>query len=338
MDILFIGRFQPFHKGHLNTILSIAKTADKIKIVIGSKQFSFTKRNPFTFEERKEMVEKSLKKENLKNFTIFGLEDNKSYNKWFRELIKTAGYFDACYTGNKLVKTILTEHNKEVKTITDFRRSKLSGTKIRKLVSENKKVEKFLPYETLRVIKKTNGLERIKNIYKTKEKRIFTIGHSTRNIADFIKIINEYGIKEVVDIRTIPRSRHNPQFNSDSLKEILSKNKIRYKQIKELGGLRRANKHSINTFWKNNSFRGFADYMQTADFKIGLKNLIELSDKNRTVIMCAETLPWRCHRSLVADTLVSKGFSVTHIINHNETLEHKINKHAEKYKGCLVYK
>ena len=338
MDVLFIGRFQPFHKGHINTILSLAKKADNTKIVIGSRQLSFAKRNPFTFEERKEMVEKSLKKENLKNFLIFGVEDKKSHKEWFNNLKNTVGYFDTCYTGNKLVKKILTENHEEVKTVPHFKRNQFSGTKIRKLIAQNKKVDIFLPPETLRVIQKIDGIERIKNIYKSEGKRTFTIGHSTRNVTDFIDIIKEYGIEEVVDIRTIPKSRHNPQFNSDSLKEILFKNKIRYKQIKELGGLRRTNKHSINTFWKNSSFRGFADYMQTADFKNGLKNLIELSDKNRTAIMCAEILPWNCHRSLVADALVSKGFSVTHIINHNETLEHKINKHAKEYKGCLVYK
>lgn len=338
MDILFIGRFQPFHKGHFNTVLSIAKKADTIKIAIGSKQVSFTKRNPFTFEERKEMIERSLKKENIKNFLIFGVEDKKSNNEWFKNLIDTVGYFDSCYTKNKLVDDILTKNKKEVKVIVGFQKNKFSGTRIRKLITENKKVEKLLPPETWKVIKKTDGIERIKNIHKTNEKRIFTIGHSTRDITNFRDIMKEYGIEEVVDIRTIPKSRHNPQFNSDNLKAVLNENGIEYKHFKDLGGLRKADKNSINTFWKNESFNGFADYMQSKEFKEGITKLIELSIKKRTAIMCAEILPWNCHRSLIADLLTAKRFSVTHIINHNETLEHKINKHAERYRGSLIYK
>ncbi len=151
-------------------------------------------------------------------------------------------------------------------------------------------------------------------------------------------LIKEYGMEEVVDIRTIPKSRHNPQFNSDNLKAALIKNRIGYKHLKELGGLRKADKNSINTFWENDSFRGFAYYMQTKNFKRGLSYLIKISAEKRTAIMCAEALPWKCHRSLIADALVLKGFSVTHIINHNETFEHKINKHAKKYFESLVYK
>ncbi len=338
MEILFIGRFQPFHKGHFNTVLSIAKKADTIKIAIGSKQVSFTNRNPFTFEERKEMVERSLKKENIKNFLIFGVEDKNSNNKWFKSLIDTVGYFDSCYTKNRLVYDILTKNKKEVKSIKNFEKNKFSGTRIRRLITENKKVEELLPPETWEVIKKIDGLERIKNIHKTKERRVFTIGHSTRDITNFIDIIKEYGIEEIVDIRTIAKSRHNPQFNSDNLKTVLVENGIGYKQFKELGGLRKASKNSINTFWKNSSFRGFADYMQKKEFKEGIAKLAKLSAKKRIAIMCAEVLPWNCHRSLIADLLTAKHFSVTHIIDHNETLEHKINKHAREYYGNLVYK
>ena len=337
MEILFIGRFQPFHKGHLKTLISLAKKADLIKIVIGSKQFSFEKRNPFTFQERKEMIERSFKKENLKNFMIFGLEDKNSDSKWFKELIKTVGKFDVHYGGNKHVRAILLHYKKQTKTIKRHKKE-LSGTEIRKLIVENKKVTKFLTPETLRVIRKTDGFERIKNIKKTNKKRVFTVGHSTRNINDFIDLIKEYGIKEVIDIRKIPMSMHNPQFNAVSLKRDLIKNGVEYKNIKELGGLRQNSKNSMNTFWENNSFRGFADYMQTRNFKKGLVYLMKASAKKRTVIMCAEILPWQCHRSLVSDALVLKGFSVTHIINHNETFEHKINKHAINYRGSLVYK
>ena len=338
MIILFIGRFQPFHKGHLDTILSICKGTDSVKIAIGSSQISFAKRNPFTFEERKEMVESSLKAENLKNFLVFGVEDKNSDSFWFKELIKSVGKFEVCYTGNKHVKTILLRYKKNIELTEHFQREKFSGTRIRRLVLLNKNVENLLPRGTLRVIHKIDGLQRIRNINKTGKKRIFTIGHSTRDIEEFVSLMKEYNIKEIVDIRTIPKSRHNPQFNSASLKKDLIKNDIAYKNIKELGGLRKANKDSINTFWKNDSFRGFADYMQTKDFKEGLNYLMKSSVKKRTAIMCAEILPWNCHRSLIADALTAKGFSVTHLINHNEALEHKINKHAIEYCGSLMYK
>jgi nicotinamide-nucleotide adenylyltransferase len=338
MEILFIGRFQPFHKGHLNAILSICKNKDKIKIVIGSKQLSFTKTNPFTFTERKEMIESSLKDKNFSNFEIFGLDDKKSSGRWFKELVGTAGHFDVCYTGNKLVKKILLDNKRKVKVLENFRRDKFSGTKIRKFILSNEKISDLLPKGTLKVMRKTNGIERIKNIEKTGNKRIFTIGHSTRDINDFVQLIKDYGIEEVVDIRTIPKSRHNPQFNSGNLETALIENAIKYKHVKELGGLRKADKNSINTFWKNDSFRGFADYMQTQEFKEGISKLIKLSVKKRTAIMCAEILPWNCHRSLIADLLTAKQFSVTHIINHNETLEHKINEHAERNCGSLIYR
>ena len=338
MIILFIGRFQPFHEGHLKTILSICKNKDKIKIVIGSRQFSFTKTNPFTFEERKEMIESSLKNNNFKDFRIFGLDDKNEYKKWFKELVRTVGYFDVCYTGNKLVKKILLDNKRKVETVDYFHIDKFSGTKIRKMILENKNIENLVPKGTLKVIHKTNGIERIRNIERTGSKRIFTIGHSTRDINDFILLMKEYGIEEIVDIRTIPKSRHNPQFNSDNLKTVLIKNGIIYKHLEKLGGLRKVDKNSINTFWENGSFRGFADYMQKKEFKEGVMELLKLSVKKRTAIMCAEILPWNCHRFLIADLLTARNFSVTHIINHNETLEHKINKHAKRYCGSLIYK
>lgn len=338
MKILFIGRFQPFHKGHLNTILSICRGGNKIKIVIGSKQFSFTKVNPFTFEERKEIIELSLKDENLKNFEIFGVEDKDAYSKWFKELVNTVGYFDVCYTGNNLVEKILLENNIRVEKIKEFKRYKFSGTKIRKIILSNKKVDNLVPNGTLKVINRINGMDRIKSININGSKRIFAIGHSTRNIKDFVLLMKEYGIKEVVDIRTIAMSRHNPQFNSYDLKTILFENGIGYKHFKELGGLRKADKDSINTFWENDSFRGFADYMGNKEFKEGINKLIKIALKKRVTIMCAEILPWNCHRSLIADLLTTKHFSVTHIINHNQTLEHKLNKHAIKYRGSLIYR
>ncbi|MBE5727794.1 DUF488 domain-containing protein [Candidatus Parvarchaeota archaeon] len=178
----------------------------------------------------------------------------------------------------------------------------------------------------------------IKHTNTTDRRIIFTVGHSTRDIDDFISLMKEYGVNYVVDIRTIPRSKHNPQFNSDYLKNALAKTSISYENIKELGGLRKPNKDSINTFWKNNSFKGFADYMQTEDFKEGLDHLIDVSAKRTIAIMCAEILPWRCHRSLIADALTAKRFTVKHIIDHNGILEHKTNKHTAKHLGSLIYK
>ncbi len=243
-----------------------------------------------------------------------------------------------CYTGNNLVEKILLGNKIRVEKIKEFKRDKYSGTKIRKIIVSGKKVDNLVPKGTLKVIKKINGTERIKSINRNGSKRIFTVGHSTRDIKDFVLLMNEYGIKEVVDIRTIARSRHNPQFNSYDLKAILFENGIGYKHFKELGGLRKADKDSINTFWENDSFRGFADYMERGEFKEGINKLIKLSLKKRVTIMCAEILPWNCHRSLIADLLTAKHFSVTHIINHNQTLEHKLNKHAIKYRGSLIYK
>ena len=170
------------------------------------------------------------------------------------------------------------------------------------------------------------------------DKIVFTVGHSTRGLNDFILLMKENRITEVVDVRTIPRSKHNPQFNSDYLKNALIRNHILYKNLKELGGLRKQTKNSINTFWKNNSFKGFADYMQTEDFKKGLNRLIGAATKRTIAIMCAEILPWRCHRSLIADILTANGFAVMDIIGHNNILKHKINKHAIIYRGSLAYR
>ncbi|MGC8699099.1 MAG: DUF488 family protein [Candidatus Acidifodinimicrobium sp.] len=171
-----------------------------------------------------------------------------------------------------------------------------------------------------------------------RDKVVFTVGHSTRHLNDFSLLMRENKIREVIDIRIIPKSRHNPQFNSDHLKKALIKNHILYKNMKELGGLRKPTKNSINTFWKNSSFKGFADYMQTDDFERGLNRLIDATTRRTVAIMCAEIVPWRCHRSLIADALTAIGFTVKDIIDHDNIIEHKMNKHAIRYSGSLVYK
>src|SRR5450759_4074085 len=133
---------------------------------------------------------------------------------------------------------------------------------------------------------------------------IYTIGHSTHPIDEFIRMLNAFEIEKVVDVRTIPKSRHNPQFNEEELREQLLKHAIEYVRLEGLGGLRHTTKTSINTAWKNSSFRGYADYMQTPEFSRAVNELINLEKEKRIAIMCAEAVPWRCHRSLIGDALL----------------------------------
>jgi uncharacterized protein (DUF488 family) len=160
---------------------------------------------------------------------------------------------------------------------------------------------------------------------------VFTIGHSTRPIAEFVEILRSNGVAQLVDIRTIPRSRHNPQFNSDALAASLHAANIRYVHMKELGGLRRPRKDSINLGWRNASFRGYADYMQTPEFEAALDRAIELSEVRPAALMCAEAVPWRCHRSLVADALLVRGIRVLEIVSAAEPKEHALTPFA-----CVV--
>jgi uncharacterized protein (DUF488 family) len=168
-------------------------------------------------------------------------------------------------------------------------------------------------------------------------KRIYTIGHSTRPVENLIEIIRNYDIALVVDIRSIPRSRHNPQFNRNELELHLSGNGIRYMHLKELGGLRHTTAASVNTGWKNLSFRGFADYMQTEEFDRGIEILIEASRPVKTVIMCAEALPWRCHRSLVADALMTRSIQVEHIMSGTGTRTHTLTSWAKVAGTTITY-
>jgi len=166
---------------------------------------------------------------------------------------------------------------------------------------------------------------------------IFAIGHSTREIGDFTEIIQAHGINLLADIRTIPKSRHNPQFNQDFLKKQLKANKIRYRHLKELGGLRHAKRDSVNKAWKNANFRGFADYMQTREFSEALRQLIELGKRNRIAIMCAEGNPFRCHRSLVADALTIRKVRVLHISSRTSTRKHTLTRFAAVEGKMITY-
>lgn len=176
---------------------------------------------------------------------------------------------------------------------------------------------------------------------KTKPRKdrliVFTIGHSTRPIDEFVEILRANGVDQVIDIRTIPKSRHNPQFNSEELAASLRAARIRYVHLKELGGLRRARPDSINLGWRNTSFRGFADYMQTTEFAEGLDRAIRLAKERPSALMCAEAVPWRCHRSLVADALVVRGIRVEEIISAAQPKEHKLTPFAHVRGTRITY-
>lgn len=144
---------------------------------------------------------------------------------------------------------------------------------------------------------------------------VLTIGHSTRTWKEFLELLRAHRVKRVIDVRSVPRSRHNPQFNGATLSKKLRAARIGYVHLRKLGGLRHARRDSPNMGWRNASFRGYADYMQTNDFDAGLQRLIELARDKRSAIMCAEAVPWRCHRSLIADALTVRGFEVDNIMS-----------------------
>lgn len=166
---------------------------------------------------------------------------------------------------------------------------------------------------------------------------IFTIGHSTRSRAEFIRLLQHYGITHLIDIRTIPRSRHNPQFNEAPLKRALKQKHILYTHMENLGGLRHTTPDSINTGWHNKSFRGYADYMQTPAFKEGIEQLIKYAHHHQSAIMCAEAVPWRCHRSLVGDALLIHGITVTDIFSATSAKPHELTPWAVVHGKDITY-
>jgi uncharacterized protein (DUF488 family) len=157
---------------------------------------------------------------------------------------------------------------------------------------------------------------------------VLTIGHSNRPLDEFLEMLGAHNVECVVDVRTIPRSRHNPQFNSDALENSLREAGIGYVHKKVLGGLRHAAKNSINMGWRNASFRGFADYMQTPEFDAAVAELIEFARGKRCAIMCAEAVPWRCHRSLISDALIVRRIGVEHIMNRTRRDAHALTSFA----------
>ena len=164
---------------------------------------------------------------------------------------------------------------------------------------------------------------------------IFMIGHSTRPIDVFVRLLTAHGVQRVVDVRTIPRSRHNPQFNRDELSPALHRAKIHYTHMPGLGGLRHARPDSANTGWRNASFRGYADYMQTPEFEDSLARCIDLAKQECVVLMCAESVPWRCHRSLIADALLARGTEAREITSGIRTRPHELTPWA-RVKGTHV--
>jgi len=157
---------------------------------------------------------------------------------------------------------------------------------------------------------------------------VWTIGHGTRTALDFIALLTAQGVVRLVDVRTVPRSRHNPQFNRDRLPDDLARAEIAYVHMPGLGGLRRPRPDSVNTGWRNDGFRGYADYMQTPEFRTNLDALLRQAGTAATAIMCAETVPWRCHRSLIADAVTVRQVDVRHIMTAERADRHRLTAWA----------
>lgn len=166
---------------------------------------------------------------------------------------------------------------------------------------------------------------------------MYTIGHSTRTQEEFLLILRSFTIELLADIRTYPGSKRYPHFNKENLQQTLSGEKMIYQHFPELGGRRKPSKDSGNSAWKNDSFRGYADYMETVDFKKGINKLEEVAVQYQTAYMCSEAVWWRCHRSLVSDHLKWKGWNVLHIMNENKSEEHPYTSPAKIIDGQLTY-
>ena len=168
--------------------------------------------------------------------------------------------------------------------------------------------------------------------------KIWTVGHSTRSGEEFTQILKAHGIEVLVDVRTYPGSRRYPQFNREALAEQLASEKIRYQHEPRLGGRRTPRADSHNTTWRNAQFRGYADHMETDDFKNGVRQLLELASTKRVAIMCAEAVWWRCHRSLISDYLKAEGHQVIHILDEKKSEEHPFTSAARLVDGKLSYR
>lgn len=172
---------------------------------------------------------------------------------------------------------------------------------------------------------------------KTPKLTVLTIGHSTHPFDEFVAILKAHDVAQLVDVRTVPKSRHVPQYNTEVLARELPLCGVDYVPMKALGGLRKAAKDSINTGWRNASFRGYADYMATEEFRNGIDRLLELAAEKRTVVMCAEAVPWRCHRSLIGDALLARGVSVEDIMNAKDRRTHTLTSFARVQGSKVIY-
>ncbi|MGH7631746.1 MAG: DUF488 family protein [Gemmatimonadales bacterium] len=166
---------------------------------------------------------------------------------------------------------------------------------------------------------------------------VSTVGHSTRPLAEFIALLKAHSVARLIDVRTVPRSRHNPQFDRDTLPAALTAEGIGYEHVAGLGGFRRTQPGSVNGGWRNVSFRGYADYMQTTEFAAHLAELIARATRERIVLMCAEAVPWRCHRSLIADALVVHGLGVEEIISGTRRQAHALTPFARVGGTVITY-
>lgn len=166
---------------------------------------------------------------------------------------------------------------------------------------------------------------------------LWTIGHSTRSFFDFLEILSAHQIRALVDVRRYPLSRRHPHFNTETLQKSLTACDIEYRLLSGLGGRRKPRPDSVNLGWRNESFRGYADYMQTEAFRHALESLLALASGARTAIMCAEAVPWRCHRSLIADAVVSQGWRVHHILSRDKVDGHILCPFATIDGGSLTY-
>lgn len=169
------------------------------------------------------------------------------------------------------------------------------------------------------------------------KQHLWTIGHSTRTIVEFVELLQAHGIRQIVDVRTIPRSRHNPQFNEQTIAASLQPAGVDYVRLADLGGLRHTTPDSKNLGWHNRSFRGFADYMATPEFANGLNALEKIARKKKTAIMCAEAVPWRCHRSLIADALTKQQWDVFDIMSSKTAAQHRVTPFLKVRPGILTY-
>jgi uncharacterized protein (DUF488 family) len=160
------------------------------------------------------------------------------------------------------------------------------------------------------------------------QRTLFTVGHSTRPWGEFVDLLKAWKIDVLVDVRTVPKSRTFPWFSLTKMELELPKAGIRYVHLPSLGGLRRAERHSVNTAWRNSSFRGYADYMQREDFQDGLKTLNSLRRKSRVCVMCSEAVWWRCHRRMIADAEVARGVPVKHLMTKAAVKQHELSDFA----------